>query len=105
MICVPLLTLYERSSALAVDLPLSTPPKKTRGLLHSYDPSISSLPTMASLPLVSDVRLTDRRSFLDWYAELKINSTFRNVWHLADPDALNALHLLFAEPLELLTIN
>jgi hypothetical protein len=60
---------------------------------------------MASLPLVSDICLTDRRSFLNWYAELKINSTFRNVWHLVDPDAPNALHLLSAEPPELLTID
>ena len=27
------------------------------------------------------------------------------MWHLADPDAPNALYLLFAEPLELLTID
>ena len=60
---------------------------------------------MVALPLISNVRLTDRRSFLNWYAELKINSTFCNVWHLADPDAPNALHLLFAEPLKLLIID
>jgi hypothetical protein len=56
-------------------------------------------------PPVSNVRLTDRRSFPEWYAELKINSTFRNVWHLIDPDALIAPHLLSAEPPKPLLIN
>ena len=79
--------------------------EKTHSLLHSYNPSISSLLIIASLPLVSDVRLTDRRSFPNWYAELKINSTFCNVWHLVDPDAPNAPHLLSAEPPEPLTID
>jgi len=60
---------------------------------------------MASNPPVSDIRLTDRRSFPDWYAELKINSTFRNVWHLVDPEAPNAPHLLSEEPPLPLTID
>jgi hypothetical protein len=51
------------------------------------------------------MRLTDKRSFLNWYAKLKINSTFYNVWHLVDPDALNAPHLLSAELPELLIID
>ena len=52
-------------------------------------------------PPVSDIRLTDRRSFPAWYAELKINSTFRNVWC----DAPEASHLLSAEPPPPLTID
>ena len=60
---------------------------------------------MAIVSPVSDIRLTDRRSFPDWYAELKINSTFRNVWHLVDPDAPNAPHLLSEEPALPLTID
>jgi hypothetical protein len=55
--------------------------------------------------LVADIRLTDRRSFPEWYAELKINSTFRNVWYLVDPEAPNAPHLLSAEPPLPLTID
>jgi hypothetical protein len=61
--------------------------------------------TMATAPPVSEVRLTNRRSFPDWYAELKINSTFQNVWHLVDPDAPNAPHLLSEEPALPLTID
>lgn len=56
-------------------------------------------------PPVSDIRLTNRRSFPAWYAELKINSTFRNVWHLVNPDAPEAPHLLSAEPPPPLTID
>jgi len=59
---------------------------------------------MAALP-VSDIRLTNRRSFPAWYAELKINSTFRNIWHLVNPDAPEAPHLLSAEPPPPLTID
>jgi hypothetical protein len=60
---------------------------------------------MASNPLVSDIRLTDRQSFLEWYAELKINSTFRNVWHLVNPDAPATPHLLSDKPPLPLTID
>ena len=60
---------------------------------------------MATVPPVSDIRLTDRRSFPEWYAELKINSTFRNVWHLVNPDAPTAPHLLSDEPPLPLTID
>jgi hypothetical protein len=60
---------------------------------------------MATIPLVSDVRLIDRRSFPDWYVELKINSTFRNVWYLVDPEAPTTPHLLSAEPPLPLTID
>ena len=60
---------------------------------------------MAALPPVSNIRLTDRRSFPEWYTELKINSTFRNVWHLIDPAAPDAPHLLSAEPPTPLTID
>jgi hypothetical protein len=60
---------------------------------------------MATIPPVSDVRLTDRRSFPEWYTELKINATFRNVWHLVDPNAPTAPHLLSAEPPLPLTID
>jgi len=60
---------------------------------------------MALLPLISNIRLTDKRSFPEWYAELKINSIFRNVWHLIDPDSPNAPHLLSAELPKPLTIN
>ena len=56
-------------------------------------------------PPVSDARLTDRRSFPDWYAELTINATFRGVWHLADPDAPTAPHLISQEPPLPLTID
>ncbi|PMD67167.1 uncharacterized protein K444DRAFT_606094 [Hyaloscypha bicolor E] len=59
---------------------------------------------MAALP-VSDIRLTNRRSFPAWYAELKINSTFRNVWHLVNPDTPEAPHLLSADPPPPLTID
>ena len=55
--------------------------------------------------LVSDIRLTNRSSFPKWYVELKINSTFRNVWHLVNPDTPEAPHLLSAEPPLPLTIN
>jgi hypothetical protein len=76
-----------------------------RGIFFFFFFFFTNLLMMAALPLVSDVRLTDRRSFPEWYAELKINSTFRNVWHLVDLNALNAPHLLSAEPPEPLTID
>jgi len=60
---------------------------------------------MPALPPVSDIRLTNRRSFPEWYTELKINSTFRNVWYLIDPAAPDAPHLLSAEPPAPLTID
>jgi hypothetical protein len=60
---------------------------------------------MVSNPLVSDIRLTDWRSFLEWYVELKINSTFWNVWHLVNPDALATPHLLSDKPPLPLTID
>jgi hypothetical protein len=60
---------------------------------------------MVSNPLVSDIRLINRQSFLEWYVELKINSTFQNVWHLVDPEALNVPHLLSEEPPLPLTID
>jgi hypothetical protein len=61
--------------------------------------------TIASLPPVSNMRLTNRKSFFKWYAKLKINFIFCNMEHLVNFNALNALHLLFAEPLKLLTID
>ena len=61
--------------------------------------------TIASLPLVSDMHCINKRSFLKQYTKLKINSTFYNMWHLADLNVCNALHLLFAKLLKLLIIN
>jgi hypothetical protein len=60
---------------------------------------------MTTLPLVPNIRLTNKRSFPTWYAELRINALFRNIWHLADLDALMAPHLLSVEPPKPLSIN
>jgi hypothetical protein len=59
---------------------------------------------MASNP-VSEIRLTDWQSFPEWYAKLKINATFRNVWHLVNLDAPAAPHLLSDKPPLPLTID
>jgi len=53
---------------------------------------------MALPPPVSEIRLTDRKSFPEWYTELKINSTFRNVWYLVNPDAPDTPHIISEEP-------
>jgi hypothetical protein len=73
-------------------------------MFHLVFSSFIPLFRMAA-PLVSDICLTNYRSFPAWYAELKINSTFRNIWHLINPDTPETPYLLSAEPPPPLTID
>jgi len=54
---------------------------------------------------IVEARLTDRRSFPTWFLQLKFNSTFRDIWHLVDPSAPDAPHLIAQPPVKPPTIE
>jgi len=49
--------------------------------------------------------LRDRQSWPAWFLQLQFDSTFRNVWQYVNPSALDAPHLIAAEPQSPPTIN
>ncbi len=46
----------------------------------------------------SQVFLKDAVSFPAWFLQLKLNATFRNIWHIIDPAAPDAPHVTSQEP-------
>jgi len=74
-------------------------------LLVKMNLSKDTLAKDAVNTFITEARLTDRRSFLAWFLQLKFSSTFRDIWHLVDPSALDAPHLIAQSPAKPPTIE